>query len=243
VAVFLSLIAGAKILLLMPCWLLGVLVYRTIQRRRLSERTAMVLWTCSLVAAVVLIKSSVAIKIHDALQSHSPHTAALLAYSGSPLTDYALAILVAVNFFAMAHARRFGRILVQIAKPIRLMASFTLTTYLFHLPLLVLFWDVLHASPGVCLLALTGSIVAIGSLTEHRRRDLRAALAVTAGWLFSGLRPAGAAGSSAPSTGVEHSASPDPVRLREANSLEPDITQHGFDTAAVRSPPVGRVVS
>jgi len=47
VAIFLSLIAGPKILLLMPCWLLGVLIYRTMQRRRLSEKAAVLLWICS----------------------------------------------------------------------------------------------------------------------------------------------------------------------------------------------------
>jgi peptidoglycan/LPS O-acetylase OafA/YrhL len=173
VAIFLSLIAGPKILLLMPCWLLGVLIYRTMQRRPLSEKTAVLLWICSFVAMALLIKSAIPTKIHNGFQLLSPQPAALLAYSGSPLTDYALAILVAVNFYATAHAYRSGRILLlPFAKPIRSMASFTLTTYLFHLPLLVLLWDVLHISPGVCLLALAGSIIAIGNLTEHRRRGL-----------------------------------------------------------------------
>jgi len=190
VAIFLSLIAGPKILLLMPCWLLGVLIYRTMQRRPLSEKTAVLLWICSFVAIALLFKGAIPTKSHDAFQSLSPHTAALLAYSGSPLTDYALAILVAVNFYATAHAYRLARILLlPFAKPIRSMASFTLTAYLFHLPLLVLLWDVLHTSPGVCLLALAGSIIAIGTLTEHRRRDFRAVLAFTAGRLFGWRRP------------------------------------------------------
>src|SRR5262249_43449377 len=132
-AVFLSLVAGPKILLLMPCWLLGVILYRAMPRRRLSEKTSVLLWMCSLIAAALLIKSAVPTKLHDVFQSYSPRTAALLAYSGSPLTDYALAVLVAVNFYAAAHAVRFGRILLPFARPIRVMASFTLTTYLLHL--------------------------------------------------------------------------------------------------------------
>src|SRR5690242_2244306 len=172
-AILLSLVAGPKILILMPCWLLGVFLYRTMYRWQLSERTAVLLWICSLVAAALLIKSAVPTELHDIFQSHSPRAAALLAYSGSPLTDYVLALLVTLNFYAAVHALRFGRILLPFARPIRSMASFTLTTYLFHLPLLVLFWDVLHTTPWVCLAALVGSIVAIGCLTEHRRRDLR----------------------------------------------------------------------
>ena len=218
----------------MPCWLLGVFLYRTMYRRQLSERIAVLLWICSLVAAALLIKSGVATKLHDVLQWYSPRTAALLAYSGSPLTDYALAVLVAVNFYATAHAFRFGRILLPFARPIRVMASFTLTTYLFHLPLLVLFWDVMHVSPWVCVLALVGLLVIIGCLTEHRRRALRALLAVIVARLFAGL--------SSPPAGMEHPATPEPVGLREADLLEPEFVQHGFDTATVRSPPVRRVV-
>ena len=117
VAILLSLIAGPKILLLMPCWLLGVLVYRTMQRRRVSEKTAVLLWICSLVAAALLIKSAVPTRLHDIFQSHSPQMATLLAYSSSPLTDYALAVLVAVNFYATAHAYQLGRILLPLAAP------------------------------------------------------------------------------------------------------------------------------
>jgi hypothetical protein len=212
-ATFLALVAGPKILLLMPCWLLGVLLYRTMQRRRLSEKSAVLLWICSLAAAAVLIKSAIPSKMHDVFQSHYPQTASLLAYSGSPLTDYALAVLVTVNFYAAAHSHRIGRILLPLANAIRVMASFTLTIYLFHLPLLVLFWDVLHASRWICLLALPGSIVFIGCLTEHRKRKLRALLVAIAARPFAGL--------SSPPAGVEHSATPEPVRLREANLLEP----------------------
>jgi peptidoglycan/LPS O-acetylase OafA/YrhL len=234
VAILLSLIAGPKILMLMPCWLLGVLVYRTMQRRRVSEKTAVLLWICSLVAAALLIKSAVPTRLHDIFQSHSPQMAALLAYSSSPLTDCALAALIAVNFYATAHAYRLGRILLPLAAPIRLMASFTLTTYLFHLPLLVLFWDVLHTPPWICLLSLAGSIFVIGYLTEHRRRELRALLAIIVVRLFGRL--------SSPRAGMKHPAAPEPIRLGEANLLEPEVTQHGFDTAANRSPSVGRVV-
>jgi peptidoglycan/LPS O-acetylase OafA/YrhL len=232
--ILLSLFAGPKILLLMPCWLLGVIVYRTMQRRQLSERTAVLLWICSLAGAALLVKSAVPTKLHDVFQSYSPHTATLLAYSGSPLTDYTLAVLVAVNFYATAHARRFGRILLPLVSPIRVLASFTLTTYLFHLPLLVLFWDVLHASPWTCAMALAGSIVVVGCLTEHRRRTFRALLVAIVARLFADL--------SLPAAGMKHPATPEPVGLREANLLKSQFTQHDLDTATVRSPPVGRIV-
>jgi peptidoglycan/LPS O-acetylase OafA/YrhL len=190
VATMLAILAGPKILLLMPCWLLGVLVYWNIGRWRLSGRSAATLWACTLIAAVLLIKSAIGTTLHDRFLAGWPKTAALLAYSGYPLTDYALALLVALNFYAAAHAYSLGRVLLLLAKPIRLLASFTLTIYLFHLPLLILFWDVLHTPAWICLVALFSSIVGIGYLTEHRRRDLRALLAFMLEKFFAGVRSA-----------------------------------------------------
>jgi peptidoglycan/LPS O-acetylase OafA/YrhL len=190
VTTMLVILAGPKILLLMPCWLLGVMVYRNIERWRLSDGAAATLWACSLIAAVILIKSAIGTTLHERFLASWPKTAASLAYSGYPLTDYTLAILVAFNFYAAAHAHSLGRVLLLLAKPIRLLASFTLTIYLFHLPLLILFWDVLHASAWICVVALFSSIVVLGYLTEYRRRDLRALLAFMAGMSSAGLRSA-----------------------------------------------------
>ena len=108
VATMLAILAGPKILLLMPCWLLGVLVYWNIERWRLSDRAAATLWACSLVSAVLLIKSAFGTTLHDRFLASWPKTATLLAYSGYPLTDYALALLVALNFYSAAHAHRLG---------------------------------------------------------------------------------------------------------------------------------------
>lgn len=231
VVIILAIIAGPKILLLLPCWLLGVLLYRTLGRWPWSERTSMVLWLCSLLAAALLVKSAIPTRVHDAFQARYPLAAARLAYSGYPLTDYALAVLMVVNFRAAAYMHQLGRILRPLAKYIRLAASFTLTVYLFHLPLLILFWDMLHTSPAICLLALSGSIVGIGYLTEHRRKDLRALLAACVVRLAAWLR-----------TGVEHRTAPEPVRLREADLLKSEVTPHRLDTNTARRPPVGRIV-
>jgi peptidoglycan/LPS O-acetylase OafA/YrhL len=236
VAGVLAIIAGPKILLLMPCWLLGVLLYRTLGRWRWSERTSVLLWACSLLAAALLVKSTIPTRLHDAFQTHAPVAASLLAYSGYPLTDYLLAVLMAVNFRAAAYAGRLGRILLPVARPIRQTASFTLTIYLFHLPLLILFWDLLHMPPAICLLALSGSIIGIGYLTEYRRRDLRALLA----FIAAGLRRRAIAWSAALAR-VKHSTPPTPIGLGEADPLETEIAQHRLDTATVRGPPVGRV--
>jgi peptidoglycan/LPS O-acetylase OafA/YrhL len=176
IVTMLAILAGPKILLMMPCWLMGVLLYRNINRWRLSENVAAVLWASSLGFALLLVKSTLGSVIYDRFQSDWPALAARLAFSGYVLTDYPLAVLITLNFYAAAHAHRLGRYLLLIAKPIRLLASFTLTTYLFHLPLLILFWDVLLAPAWFCVVALSASIVGLGYLTEWRCHDLRALL-------------------------------------------------------------------
>jgi peptidoglycan/LPS O-acetylase OafA/YrhL len=176
VTILLAVAAGPKVLLMLPCWLLGAFLYWNIGRWRLSERAAAALWACSLGAAILLVKSGVGTMLHGAFRDEWPRAAALLAYSASPLTDYPLAILVAMNFYAAAQARRIGTVLLVFARPIRLLASFTLTIYLFHLPLLVLFRDALDTSGLICLGAVLVSIIGLGYLTEHRRGDFRALL-------------------------------------------------------------------
>jgi hypothetical protein len=55
-------------------------------------------------------------------------------------------------------------------------ASFTLTIYLFHMPLLALLHDMLHIE-GAALLALVFPLLwGIGVLTEHRRASWREGL-------------------------------------------------------------------
>jgi hypothetical protein len=140
------------------------------------------LWAVSLGAALLLVKSALPTTLHDALQASWPGAARLLAFSGYALTDYPLSMLVALNFLAAAHIGRAGRVLLLCARPVRAFASYTLTTYLFHVPLLVLFWDVLGLSGRTCLAALAASIIVVGSLTERRRRAFRALLAGAAAW-------------------------------------------------------------
>ncbi len=188
-AALLAMLAGPKIMLLMPCWLLGALVYRNIGRWRLSGKTATALWACSLVMAIILVKSAIGTRLHDAFQTEWPQTASparifrLSADRLCPGPSGGPELLCGGT-----RSSSDGSSCCHSAKPIRLLASFTLTIYLFHLPLLILFWDVLHAPAWMCATALVISIVGLGYLTEHRRRDLRSLLAFIAGRFSAGSR-------------------------------------------------------
>jgi peptidoglycan/LPS O-acetylase OafA/YrhL len=175
--VFLAVLAGPKIILLLPCWLLGVFLYQYLGRWPLTERTAAILWVASAGAALLLFKSGLRYTLNAALAVRWPDMASLFqSSSGYLLTDYPMAALIAANFYATAYYGRISRPLIALAGPIRICASYTPTIYLFHMPLLVLFADVLKLPALLCPLAMAASIVPIGYLTEHRRRELRAFL-------------------------------------------------------------------
>jgi peptidoglycan/LPS O-acetylase OafA/YrhL len=174
--VLLAAVAGPKIILLLPCWLLGVFLYRYLGLWKLTERGALILWVGSAGAALLLFKSGMRYTLNEALTVHWPDMASLLQGSGYLLTDYPMAAFVAANFYATAYLGRISRPLIVLAGPIRTCASYTLTIYLFHMPLLVLCADVLKLPAILCPLATAAFIVPIGYLTEHRRREMRAFL-------------------------------------------------------------------
>jgi hypothetical protein len=66
--------------------------------------------------------------------------------------------------------------------------------------LLILFWDALHATAWICLVALSASIAGLGYLTEHRRRNLRALLTLVAQKFSAGSRADERAQTSMPAT-------------------------------------------
>jgi hypothetical protein len=93
------------------------------------------------------------------------------------LGDYLLGLLVSANFIASASLGDRLRALLGIEKHIRYLASFTLSVYLFHMPLTVLVWNGLgvRSVAGFALLLVAGIFV-LGSLTERRNRFYRARL-------------------------------------------------------------------
>jgi len=176
-----SILAGAKILLLFPIWLLGVYLWRSRFWTALSGRPAIALYVLSWIGLILFHLFDVNDRLSDLLKDAvgaSFHTR--MTFSKQFLGDYLLGLLVFINFASFRAADGvFGKLLVPLAKPIRWAASFTLSIYLFHKPLLLFYTALLHGDPSglgfyfsvVALVLITAGLLAL--VTEHKKDQYR----------------------------------------------------------------------
>lgn len=175
--------AGPKIIALMPCWLLGVALYRWRDRLRLQKAIAACLLAGSVVLYAAAYHFDLATTSRGWMRALTHGQSYHLGPSSSLIGDSILAVLMAAHIVAVANMPTVGRVLDTVRRPIRTVASCTLSIYLFHVPLL----EILHRGLGLggnggaeawAALGLSGlAIVGLSSVTEHRRSAWRAALA------------------------------------------------------------------
>jgi peptidoglycan/LPS O-acetylase OafA/YrhL len=167
-------LAGPRILLLLPVWLLGVWVQRRMPV--LDRRTASWLFAATLAAGLAFFWVDAGARIREAMRAVWPGMIAFTRGSNQFGGDVVLGVIVALNFLA---ARSLGmRVLLKCEKAIRYLAGFTFSMYVFHLPLAVLVWNVfdVHAALPFFGLLLLG-VVGMGELTERRTAWYRSQLA------------------------------------------------------------------
>ena len=183
-AAALLLMLGPKIALLAPIWFMGVALYRWQALERLPLAAAWVLALGSVVAIVVFHRFGVGVALSNGLETligKAWHRE--LTFSKFFVGDQVLGLLVFCNFAGMRRvSSAFWPVLAPLARPIRWLAGFTLTLYLLHQPLFLFWGSVIRGDPSgpvfwwVTTLATALSVVAIGTVTESRRGDLRRAL-------------------------------------------------------------------
>jgi peptidoglycan/LPS O-acetylase OafA/YrhL len=198
----LALLLGPKLLLLAPIWWLGVFLYRSRRLRELPLPWAWLLLVVSVVGIVVFHVSG----LQDVVKALFKGWLGVALYNEFTfakffLTDYLLAILVAMNFVAMSTvAPATARLWRAIEMPVRAIAAYTFTLYLLHQPLFLFWGAVLRWSPDgyafwLAITLLTGaSVWAIGLVTETRRHGLRV-------WILSLLQRVGSGSASSPGLG------------------------------------------
>ena len=134
-ALAIGLLAGPKILLLLPCWWLGVEIARRPDLGFPSRRFAWGVLLTSPVLVVGLALSHLPWWVERHLVSIEP---GLWKFDHSALfiTDYMAALLVGAGFVA-ARQLSFGpsSLLVRAGKPVAWAAGMTFSIYLFHRPL------------------------------------------------------------------------------------------------------------
>lgn len=177
-----AIVAGPKILLLLPIWLMGVAIYRA--RIRLSTRWAAALFAISIVAGLAFFRLDLSIGIRNAMTRAMPALMGQLHGANQFVGDTLLGLIVSLNFVAAANLAPWLARLQPISRPCRTAASFTFSLYLYHMPAFALLWGFLGLrSAWTVLPALALCIVGLGLVTERQLPRWRAWAATVASWL------------------------------------------------------------
>ncbi len=168
------LLSGPSILVFMPIWLLGAALYRYRINLKTSNALANVVFILSVVGYSTIYHFNFnkisRIWLKNITHGESYH----LGPSTSIFCAYMIALFVAANFIAVANMRLLKITLPAIGGFARKISSYTLTIYLFHVPLLFSFYFVGVGRNGVinkivlCLLS-AAAIVILAPFTEHKR--------------------------------------------------------------------------
>jgi peptidoglycan/LPS O-acetylase OafA/YrhL len=170
---------GPKLLLFFPTWLLGVGIWRYRQRWKLPPPLAI---------AVVLVAPTLIVAAHAThlpahlFQLETRWLSASITDSkyGAFLWPLLLSMIVAANFIAaMSITDRLYLLFAPCERPIQYFAGFTLSIYLLHMPLLLLFSALMDHAPigfwrsaATVMSALIGCLL-FGMVFESQRRPLR----------------------------------------------------------------------
>jgi peptidoglycan/LPS O-acetylase OafA/YrhL len=167
-----ALLAGLNILLLLPVWLLGVALYRT--GFKLGSKVAPMVFAATVVVGLAYYWLDCSVRIRTYMIGVAPDFMASLHGSNQFIGDYLLGLIVSVNFLAAASMGNKWQIFGSFEKSIRYLSSFTLSIYLFHMPLSVFIWNGLRVRSALGFtVLLAGGIFVLGSATERRNKQCR----------------------------------------------------------------------
>lgn len=164
----LALLAGPKILLLLPPWLVGVALYRWRGRLPLRLPGARLLLAASLAALLAVKLAGLDTSINQAVdEALGGMPDRWLRYSRFALGDLLLALLIGLNLLAARHAftRPPGP---GLRRRLRSLAGMTFTLYLFHYPVMKLL-AVATGSATIAALATLALVPPLAFIGEWRR--------------------------------------------------------------------------
>jgi peptidoglycan/LPS O-acetylase OafA/YrhL len=176
--VLFALLAGPKVLLMLPVWLVGVILVLTPAARRAGPVSGALLVGAGLAGAWVHTEFVMpGLRLMRSLAGSWGHQ---LSFSRFALSDLMLAVCVATVFVGLRGVvTRWPRPWLAIARPAHAFAGFSFTMYLFHWPLLLLAKSVgivagaSRIGFGVEVVALVAASYAISIVTEQQRHRVR----------------------------------------------------------------------
>jgi peptidoglycan/LPS O-acetylase OafA/YrhL len=177
-------IAGPRIMMLFPLWLMGVAAWTLPLRVNISKSSATILWWSSTITLAVLA-------VWQLIRISGPNPVAVvdaapwrtLADWRTYLADYGIGLLVALNFMSFNLAgMNWQRLTPLIIKPVRWLAGSTFTLYLLHVPLAQFLaaispWKI-GTSPQQMLVegGTFGIVLLVAEFTERRKTAWRYAI-------------------------------------------------------------------
>ena len=180
VTVLVCVLAGPAIMALAPCWFAGVALYHWRARLQMNSAVAAAVFVLSLVGYAAIGYYELADWSRAWLKQATAGQSYHLGASQGLIADFLLTVVVAAHFAAAASLSPIGSALLPVRRVVVGAASFTLSIYLYHSPLLALLHGGLGVDPSAgttglifALLLLAPSILALGLVTEQRRHWLR----------------------------------------------------------------------
>lgn len=161
-------IAGPKILMLFPVWLLGVFLHRNLIP--VGRRWAMSLFVLTTLAGLAFFVTDAGIMLRELLRTFMPGLIEASKGSNQFAGDFILGLIVTINFMAAASLKMHR--LVQFKTEIGYLSGFTFSLYVFHLPLAILIWNGMQIhSPAMFFGLLVFGVWLLGMITEQRTKS------------------------------------------------------------------------
>ncbi len=179
-------IAGPKILLLGPIWLMGIYVYRETRSAGWSPLVHWLMFVAPLVFYAFYVDVRLSTqwgRITEALVGHYIYRDVLTS-ARYVMSDTALGLAVAMhllgakNIFSQARSHR-----QKLENGVRTLSGYTFSLYLLHLPLVFMFTALLRPDPGkpiapwLVILPTLIVIMIVSRVTEQQRHRLKPAVA------------------------------------------------------------------
>lgn len=141
-----SIIAGLKILLLFPCWLIGSILFYVVREKKfLKNSVSIVLFALTTVLLFMIVVGDIIIPFQMNPSTTDDYLGIRLFYSTNFIADYLFGLLFALNMYSFFGLSRIflqfqkSKIFKCLDKSISTLSNCSFTLYLFHMPLLFLF--------------------------------------------------------------------------------------------------------
>lgn len=179
--------AGPGPVVLAPCWLLGVALYRYRMRLQVRPATAKIILIGAIALYTLAYLNHTTPALRDWLKAETHGYSYALGAATPVLGAYLLLPIIALLFVGMMNLNQPGWVSSRFQWPIRTGAGLTLSIYLFHEPVFFLMREGLrlqsNATVNAAALAILSSVavVVLGALLEPRRKAWRRGLALLVG--------------------------------------------------------------